>query len=58
MDEAYDDLMVFVDKLIRKYNVSNDDIAYMLMQLGVNYYFKSIVCRKLNIEEREEKDEQ
>jgi len=58
MDEAHDDLVVFIDRLIKKYNINNDDISYMLLQLGLSYYFKSIVCRKLNIEERKAKDEQ
>ncbi len=56
MEKAYDDLLVFLDDITKKYKLRDDELAWLLLQMGVNYYFRSIANKIL--EERKEKDEQ
>jgi hypothetical protein len=55
MDEAYDKLTVFINELVNKYNLSYDDLCWILFQLATNYYFKSIALRNLKEEGKDGK---
>ena len=40
-----------LERYQQKYDISNADVAWILLRIGTSYYFKDICSRRLNVNE-------